>query len=90
MDSLGNFKVGQDITQYQSEQRAYHVTDSILRAEGTHMDIACGFSPCSLGSTVMRGQVTSIVDQILKYNYKSAINNQPLTEQNPGASVVPH
>lgn len=86
----GTFTVGQDITQYASEQRAYHVTDSILRSDNTHETFQCGTATCQLGNTVLRGQVTNIVDQILKANYRSAINNQPLTEKNPGASVVPH
>jgi RHS repeat-associated protein len=86
----GTFTVGQDITQYASEQRAYHVSDSILRSENTHETFQCGIATCQLGNTVLRGQVTSIIDQILRANYKSAINNQPLTEKNPGASVVPH
>jgi len=86
----GTFTVGQDITQYASEQRAYHVTDSILRSDNTHETFQCGVATCQLGNTILRGQVTNIVDQILRSNYRSDINNQPLTERNPGASVVPH
>jgi len=86
----GTFTVGQDVTQYPSEQQAYHVTDSILRSENTHETFQCGVGTCQLGNTVLREQVTSIVDQILRTNYTSAINHQPLTETNPGASIVPH
>ncbi len=86
----GTFTVGQDITQYASEQRAYHVTDSILKSENTHETFQCGVGTCQLGNTVLGGQVTNIVDQILRSNYTSPINHQPLTQKNPGASIVPH
>jgi len=90
-DALGNFKVGQDITQYQSEQRAYHVSDSVLRSGNQTENYNCGVSECTLGTGLKNpGQVTGEVDRILQNNYKSAINKQPLTPANQGGSVVPH
>jgi RHS repeat-associated protein len=90
-DALGNFKVGQDITQYQSEQRAYHVSDSILRSGNQTENYNCGMTECTLGTGLKNpGQVTGEVDRILQNNYKSSINKQPLTPANQGGWVVPH
>jgi hypothetical protein len=90
-DALGNFKVGQDITQYQSEQRAFHVSDSILRSGNQSEKYNCGLSECVLGTGLKNpGQVTSEVDRILQNNYKSSINKQPLTPANQGGAIVPH
>jgi RHS repeat-associated protein len=90
-DQHGDFKVGQDITQYQSEQRAYHVSDSILRSGNQSENYNCGMSACTLGVGLKNpGQVTGEVDRILQNNYKSSINKQPLTPDNQGGSVVPH
>jgi RHS repeat-associated protein len=90
-DKLGNFKVGQDITQYQSEQRAYHVTDSIFRSANQTGHFNCGVEDCILGTGLkMPGQVTNEVDRILQFSYKSHVNQQPLTPANQGGSIVPH
>lgn len=90
-DKLGNFTVGQDITQYQSEQRAYHVSDSILRSGNQTEKYNCGLSVCVLGVGLKNpGEVTAEVDRILQNNYKSSINQQPLTPANQGGAVVPH
>jgi hypothetical protein len=90
-DGHGDFKIGQDITQYQSEQRAFHVSDSILRSGNQSEKFNCGLSDCVLGTGLKNpGQVTSEVDRILQQNYKSSINQQPLTPANQGGSIVPH
>jgi hypothetical protein len=90
-DALGNFKVGQDITQYQSEQRAYHVTDSILRSENQTAKFGCGVDDCVLGTGLkMSGQATAEIDRILQNSYKSSVNKQPLTPANQAGSMVPH
>ena len=89
-DGHGDFKVGQDITQYQTEQRAYHVSDSILRSGNQSENYNCGMSACTLGVGLKNpGQVTEEVDRILQHNYKSSLNKQPLTPTNQGGSVVP-
>ncbi len=90
-DATGQFKVGQDITQYQSEQRAYGVSDSILRSGNASAKFECGVSPCVLGKDQkLSAQVPAEVDRILLNNYKSSINKQPLSPTNQGGSVVPH
>jgi len=89
VDSKGNFTVGQDITRYQSEQRAYGVSNYILNSEGAKADISCGVNPCVLGRGVMQGQVPGVVNQILGYGpngYSSG--GKPLSQKNQGGSVV--
>jgi len=79
------FQVGTDITRYQSEQRAYAVSDSILRSENRSEHFACGVSDCILGTGLaMRGQLTGTVDRILANspNYRSG--GQPLSPTNQG------
>ena len=83
------FKVGMDITRYSSEQRAYGVTDSILRSNNESGHFACGLSDCILGTGLtMRGQLSDTVDRILSNspNYRS--NGAPLSPTNQGGSVV--
>jgi RHS repeat-associated protein len=94
-DPQGNFKVGQDITRYQSEQRAYHVTDSILRSSNESWKFYCGLSDCILGTGLkLPGQVTGQVDQILAHGEMYRSNGRQLSPTNQGGSVanitVPH
>jgi hypothetical protein len=90
-DSTGQFKVGQDITQYQSEQRAYGVSDSILRSGNASAKFECGVNPCVLGKDLtLRANVPAEIDRILLNHYTSSINKQPLSPTNQGGSIVPH
>jgi len=94
-DKLGNFKVGQDITRYQSEQRAYKVTDSILRSANETYHFACGLSDCALGAVLrVPAQVTEVIDRILANSPLYRSNGKPLSPTNQGGSVanitVPH
>ena len=90
-DSTGQFKVGQDITQYQSEKRAYGISDTILRSENATSKFECGVTPCVLGKGLkLPAQLPAEIDRLLFNNYKSDINKQPLTPTNQGASIVPH
>ncbi len=83
------FQVGTDITRYQSEQRAYGVSDSILRSENTSEHFACGLSDCILGTGLaMRGQLTDTVDRILANSPIYRSGGQPLSPTNQGGSVV--
>lgn len=84
-----SFKIGQDITRYQSEQRAYHVSDSILRSGNETAHFHCGVADCVLGvGLALPAKVTEQVDRILAHAdyYKS--NGQALSESNQGGSVV--
>jgi RHS repeat-associated protein len=83
------FKVGMDISRYTSEQRAYAVSDSILRSENTSQKFACGLSNCVLGRDLtMQSQVPGVVDRILQNSGLYRSNGQPLSPTNQGGSVV--
>jgi RHS repeat-associated protein len=84
-----NFKVGQDITRYQSEQRAYAVTDSILKAGNENWHFACGFTDCILGTGLqMFAQRAAVIDQLMANSPLYRSNGQPLSSTNQGGSVV--
>ncbi len=83
------FKVGADITRYQSEQRAYAVTDSILKSANENWHFACGLSDCVLGTGMqMLGQRPGVIDQIMANSPLYRSNGQPLSPGNQGGSVV--
>jgi RHS repeat-associated protein len=54
IDNKGNFKVGDDISAYRSEQRAYGVTDAIYRSANEPYS-GCASDACKLGAET-RGQ----------------------------------
>jgi RHS repeat-associated protein len=88
-DGWQTFKVGQDITRYQSEQRAYHVTDSILRSGNETYHFGCGRNDCILGTELkMRSQVTETIDRILANSPLYQDKGKPLSVTNQGGSVV--
>jgi len=83
------FKVGADITRYQSEQRAYAVTDSILKSANENWHFACGPSDCVLGTGMqMLAQRPGAIDQIMANSPLYRSNGQPLSSSNQGGSVV--
>jgi hypothetical protein len=88
--------LGQDISQYTSEQRAYAITDSIYRSANEPYN-GCGNANCALGAGSSPIGIPGRVDAILLANpgiYKSALNGKPLTPTNQGSNVlgivVPH
>ena len=94
-DKLGNFKVGDDISQYRSEQRAYAITDSIYRSANEPYN-GCGNPNCALGAGSSPLGIPGRIDAILLANpkiYHSA-DGKPLTSTNQGGNVlnitVPH
>ena len=85
-DAQGNFTVGNNITRYQSEQRAYGVTNSILSSEGVNANEGC--NGCNLGQNTMRGQVPGIVDRSMNTGTNHLSNGQHMGPKNQGGSVV--
>ena len=79
---------GQNITPYQSEQRAFGVTNTILSQGNESRTLSCGSATCKLGAGVNRGQVPGIVDQILSTNSVYNQGGKPMTPSNQGQSVV--
>ena len=87
--SGSTFTIGQDITRYTSEQRAFGVTDSIYRSENTSGHFYCGVDDCTLGKGLnLPGKVPGVVDQILAHGSVYTSNGQPLSPTNQGGSIV--
>ncbi len=89
-------KLGQDISQYVSEQRAYAITDAIYRSANEPFN-GCGNANCALGAGSSPIGIAGRVDAILLANpqiYRSTVNGKPLTPTNQGGNVlgivVPH
>jgi len=95
IDNKGNFKVGDDISAYRSEQRAYGVTDAIYRSANEPYS-GCASDACKLGAGSSPIGIPGRVDAILLANpkiYHSA-DGKPLTSTNQGGNVlnltIPH
>jgi RHS repeat-associated protein len=95
LSTTTTFTVGQDISQYASEQRAYRVTDAIYRSANEPYN-GCGNANCALGAGSSPIGIGNRIDQILVANprlYHSA-DGKPLTQRNQGGNVlnivVPH
>jgi RHS repeat-associated protein len=90
-----SFHVGQDISQYASEQRAYRVTDAIYRSANESYN-GCGNANCALGAGSSPIGINGRIDSILRANpgIYHGPDGRPLTPQNPGGNVlsivVPH
>jgi hypothetical protein len=92
---VGNFKVGDNISQYSSEQRAYGVTDSIYRSANEPFN-GCGNANCALGAGSSPIGISGRIDAILLANPKiyHGPDGKPLTPSTPGGNVlnltIPH
>jgi RHS repeat-associated protein len=90
-----SFKVGTDISQYSSEQRAYRVTDTIYRSANEPYN-GCGNANCALGAGSSPIGMGQRIDQILLAhpNLYHSSDGKPLTQKNQGGNVlnlvVPH
>ena len=79
---------GMNITPYQSEQRAYGVTNAILSQENESRNFSCGSSTCTLGRGVMLGQLPGIINQMLSSSHVYDQGGKPMGPTNQGPSVV--
>ena len=77
---------GMNITPYQSEQRAYGVTNSILNSANESRNYVCGSGGCLLGrgATDIPGTVDRLVGGNAIYNQ----GGRPMSSTNQGPSVV--
>ena len=77
---------GMNITPYQSEQRAYGVTNSILNSANESRNYVCGSGGCLLGrgSSDVPGTVDRLVGGNAMYNQ----GGKPMSSTNQGPSVV--
>jgi RHS repeat-associated protein len=78
---------GQNITPYQSEQRAYDVTNAILSQENESRNY-CGGSPCILGRGVITGTLSGVIDSIVANDPLYNQGGKPMSSSNQGPSVV--
>jgi RHS repeat-associated protein len=86
-----SFKVGDDITQYASEQRAYGVTDSIYRSANETYNGCTGADPnCALGGGTSPIGIRGRVDAILLAHPGTyhGTDGRPMTSTNQGANVL--
>jgi RHS repeat-associated protein len=80
---------GMNITPYQSEQRAYGVTNAILRMQNQSRKFDCGATACTLGrDSGMPGLLPGVIDQIVAHNPVYNQGGQPMSSTNQGPSVV--
>jgi RHS repeat-associated protein len=83
------FTIGMDITRYQSEQRAYAVTDSILKSDNENHHFACGFEDCVLGTGLqLLALRPDMIGRLMAGSPLYTSNGQPLSPTNQGGSVV--
>jgi RHS repeat-associated protein len=83
------FAIGMDITRYQSEQRAYAVTDSILKSDNENHHFACGFEDCVLGTGLqLLALRPDMIGRLMAGSPLYRSNGQPLSPTNQGGSVV--
>lgn len=83
-----DYKIGQVITRYQTEQNAYRVTDLLLKSSNETFKYDCGFSTCSLGAGVIPGQLPGIIDNILAHSPLYRDKGKPLSPGNQGGLIV--
>ncbi len=80
---------GMNITPYQSEQRAYGVTNAILTMENQSRKYNCGTTACTLGvGSGMPALLPGVINQILAHNPDYNQGGRPMGPNNQGPSVV--
>ena len=86
---------GMDITHYQSETRAWGVTQSILKSGNFTQKFDCGTENCSLGATVAIGdktklpaQLGEVIDTILANQKIYNQGGKPMGPGNQGPNIV--
>jgi RHS repeat-associated protein len=80
---------GMNITPYQSEQRAYGVTNAILSMQNQSRKFDCGANACTLGrDSGMPALLPGVIDQIVGHNPVYNQGGQPMSSTNQGPSVV--
>jgi len=79
---------GMNITPYQSEQRAYGVTNAILSMQNQSRKFDCGANACTLGRDSGMPALPGVIDQIVGHNPVYNQGGQPMSSTNQGPSVV--
>jgi len=86
---------GMDITHYQSEVRAWGVTESILKSGNFTQKFDCGTVTCTLGANVAIGddkklpsQLGEVIDTILAHQPRYNQGGSPMGPGNRGGNIV--
>lgn len=86
---------GEDITHYQSEVRAWGVTNTILKSGNFTQAFDCGAAACKLGASpaigknpILPAQILGAIDQILANQSIYNQGGRPMGPNNQGSSVV--
>ena len=86
---------GMDITHYQSEVRAWGITQSILKAGNFTQPFNCGAANCKLGANVAIGndkklpaQLGGVIDTILANQPIYNQGGSPMGPNNQGGNIV--
>jgi RHS repeat-associated protein len=79
---------GMNITPYQSEVRAYGVTNSILNSANESRNYSCGSGACPLGRGANAGDIQGNIDRLLSGNHVYDQGGRPMSSTNQGPSVV--
>lgn len=82
--ATGGLQVGDNISQYTSEQRAYRVTDSIYRSANEPYN-GCGDPKCALGAQSLPIGISGRIDAILHANPQLY---HGLSPKNPGGNLL--
>lgn len=91
-ENTGWFDLSKNLTTYQTEVRAYGVSQSILASGNEHRDFGqCGLDPCRLGAGVMPAKVREVIDRMLANpdNRYGSPPNYGVTPSRPGPLLYP-
>ena len=84
-----------DITHYQSEGRAWGVTQSILKSGNFTQAFDCGTANCTLGASLaigkdkmLPGQLGGVIDMILANQKIYDQGGKPMGPNNQGGNIV--
>jgi RHS repeat-associated protein len=86
------YDLSKNLTTYDTEVRAYGVTQSILSSGNEHRDFGqCGLDPCRLGAGVMPAKVREVIDRMLAdpENRYGSPPKYGISSKNPGPRLYP-
>ncbi len=83
----GNFDVSKNLSKYQTEFKAYMVSNSLMNSQGDKASYGqgCDGDPCILGFGVGQKQAGKIINQLLA----NPANGYGVTPRSPGALLYP-
>ncbi|MGH9655853.1 MAG: RHS repeat domain-containing protein [Bryobacteraceae bacterium] len=90
INSNGGFNSTLNLTSYQTEMRAYMVTQSILASENVSLGLgSCGMGSCKLGAGVFPAQARQTIQQLLANPANGYGGGAGVTPTNQGPKLYP-